>query len=209
MGKKSKSNEPPQYQSATYNTGGLFGSSTTNKKGVTFKPTAQMSNLHNTAWSGVEDSLNSLNSGDFANDANFQVYQNNLNNQMTRNYNNTVLNNLINNGMVRSSGLQSANNSFANTLNENTANLYDSYANRVQQNLANNQGMLNTLFNMITAINQGSQNQATNLNNYNISRAQAINQANQVNNSLFGQLGTAVGNAAGAYFGNKGKTGAK
>lgn len=192
MGKSSKA---PDYATATYNTGGLFGSSTASKKGVDFTPNAPMTNIGNTAWQGWQDTLNSLQSGDYSQDANYQVYRDNLNRQMQQNYDSSVLSNLANRGLMRSSGLQGATNAFADTLTNQTANLYDSYTNRLNTNLANYQNTLNNLYNYITGVNSGAQNQANNVSNYNLSQAQ-LNNSN--NSALWNNLAEIGGTAAGA-----------
>lgn len=171
-----------EYSKATYKTGGLFGTSTADKNGVKYAPTEYITNAGNTSWQGLNNSLSSLLSGDYSNDPNYQVYANNLQNQMTKNYNNSVINNLANRGLIRSSGLQSANNQFADTLANQTANLYDSYTDRISNNLANYQNVLSSLYNYITGINTGAQNQANNVSNY------KLNQANSSPSSGIGSL---------------------
>lgn len=184
----SKNKKAPDYATASYDTGGLFGSSTAGKKGVKYTPTDQMSGIGNSAWSGLANSLNSLNSGDYSQDANYQVYANRLKDQMTQNYDSSVLSNLANKGLIRSSGLQSATNSFNNTLADQTANLYTNYTNYLANNLTNNQNVLSNLYNYITGINTGAQNQANNVSNYQMQQAQLQAQQNAANNALYGQL---------------------
>lgn len=186
MGKKSS--KTPDYASATYNTGGLFGSSTASKSGVDYKPTDQMSSIGNSAWQGLANSLNSLNSGDYSKDANYNVYADRLKNQMTQNYDTSVLSNLANKGLMRSSGLQGATNSFNNTLADQTANLYTNYTNYLANNLTNNQNVLSQLYNYITGVNTGAQNQANNVSNYQMQQAQLQAQQQMANNALYGQL---------------------
>lgn len=186
-----KSTKAPEYATATYDTGGLFGSSTASKSGVTYNPTGAMSNIGNTAWQGVANNLSSLNSGDFSQDPNYNVYADRLKNQMTQNYDSSVLSNLANRGLMRSSGLQTATNDFANTLANQTTNLYDSYYNRLSNNLTNNQNVLSNLYNYITGVNTGAQNQANNVSNYNLQSAQLQAQQQAANNALYGQMAQA------------------
>lgn len=200
MGSK-KSEKAPEYTPATYNTGGLFGSATASKLGVDYTPNANMTNIGNNAWSGLYNNLNSLNSGDFSNDPNYQVYAKRLQDQMTQNYDASVLSPLANRGLMRSSGLQGATNAFNDTLANQTTNLYDSYYNRLSNNLANNQNVLSNLYNYITGVNAGAANQANNVSNYGLSAYQAQNAANQNNNGLFGALANAVGTIGGAALG--------
>lgn len=198
MGKKTKA---PGYATASYDTGGLFGSSTASKKGVKYTPIDQMSGIGNSAWSGLANSLNSLNSGDYSQDANYQVYANRLKDQMTQNYDSSVLSNLANKGLMRSSGLQSATNSFNNTIADETANLYNNYTNYLANNLASNQNVLSNLYNYITGINTGAQNQAQNVSNYQLQQAQLQAMQNASNNALYGQLAGAGASLAGSGLG--------
>lgn len=181
-----KSKKAPDYANATYNTGGLFGSSTASKSGVDYTPSDQMSSIGNSAWQGLSNSLNSLNSGDYSKDANYQVYANRLKNQMAQNYDTSVLSNLANKGLMRSSGLQGATNSFNNTLADQTANLYDSYTNQLSNNLSNYRNVISDLYNYITGVNTGAQNQANNVNNYNLAQVSTNNALaqNKTNNAL-------------------------
>lgn len=194
MGKTS--NKAPDYATASYDTGGLFGSSTTGKSGTTFNPTGNMTNAGNTAWSGLNNTLNSLSSNDYANDPNFQAYQNQLNKTAAQNYDTSVLSQLTNRGLMRSSGLQAATNAFADTLANQTTSLYDSYYNRLSNNLSNYQNTLNNLYNYITGVNTGSQNNANNVSNYNLAQTQLNNQANAYNNALYGSLASSAAGIA-------------
>ncbi|MCM1003575.1 MAG: hypothetical protein NC408_04465 [Candidatus Gastranaerophilales bacterium] len=193
-----KSKKAPGYATTSYDTGGLFGKSTTSSKGTTYNPTDYITTAGNTAWSGLNNTLASLGSNDYSNDPNFQVYQNNLNRQMSQNYDANVLSALANRGLMRSSGLQAATNAFGDTLANQTANLYDSYYNRMSNNLSNYQNTLNNLYNYITGVNQGSQQNSQNVSNYNMAQYQA-QQANK--NNLFSNLANVAGTVAGAAAG--------
>ena len=193
MGKASKA---PGYATASYGTGGLFGESTTGKKGTTFTGTEEMNTAGNTAWSGLNTALQGMNSNDYSNDPNFQVYQDNFNRQMEQAYDTNVLGNLTNRGLMRSSGLQAATNSFNNTMNENLSNLYDSYYNRQTNNLANNQNVLNNLYSYITGVNTGSQNNANNVSNYNLNATSLNNAATAQNNALYQNIANQVAGIA-------------
>lgn len=189
MGKASKA---PGYSTATYNTGGLFGSSTASKGGVDFKPTDTMTSTGNTAWAGVENSLQGINSNDYSQDPNFQVYQDNFNRGMQQAYENNVLGNLTDRGLMRSSGLQAATNSFNNTMQQGLSDLYDSYYNRQSNNLSNNMNVLSQLYNFLTGVNTGAQNQANSVSNYNLQQTQLNNQANAYNNALYASLANSL-----------------
>lgn len=182
----------PEYATASYNTDGLFGSSTTSGKSTNYTAPSWMKNTMGTVGGNVNTTLQNLISGDFANDPNYQAYQNNLNRQMSQSYDANVLGQLANRGLMRSSGLQAATNAFADTLANNQMDLYDNYYNRQANNLSNLLNTSNTLYNYITGINTGSQNLANNVSNYNLQKAQADNNSN-LWNSIANTAGTIAG----------------
>lgn len=187
-----KADKAPGYATASYGTGGLFGSSTASKKGVDFKANEQMAGVGSNAWTGLENAMQGINSNDYSNDPNFQVYQDNFNRGMQQAYDTNVLGNLTNRGLMRSSGLQAATNSFNNTMQEGLADLYDSYYNRQSNNLSNNMNVLSQLYNFITGVNTGAQNQANSVSNYNLQQTQLNNQANAYNNALYASLANSL-----------------
>lgn len=194
-----KSKGAPGYATSSYDTGGLFGKSTTSASGTDYTPTENISKTGNTAWSGLNTSLQNLGSNDYANDPNFQAYQNQMNKSATQNYDTSVLSQLANRGLMRSSGLQAATNAFADTLADNTTALYDSYYNRQANNLANYQNVLNNLYSYITGVNTGSQNNANNVSNYNLNATALNNAATQQNNAMYQNIANqAAGIAASA-----------
>lgn len=192
MGSK-KSEKAPEYKTASYDTGGLFGSAVAGPNGVVYNPNSQMTNTGNTAWSGLQNTLNSISSNDYLNDANFQQYQNAFNDQMAKSYDSTVLSPLANRGLMRSSGLQGATNAFNDTLANQTTNLMDSYYNRMSNNLANYQNTLSNLYTYLTGINTGASNQANNVSNYDLSRASLANRSNSSIGSMLGGVGNLLG----------------
>lgn len=201
MGKKEK--KAPEYYDTKYDTGGLFGSATSGKEGVKYTGTDSINTAGNTAWKGLNTALQNMASNDYANDPNFQAYQNQMNKAMEQNYDATVLSNLANRGLMRSSGLQSASNSFANTLADKTVGLYDNYYNRQANNLSNYQNTLNNLYTYITGINNSAVTQGKSLNEYNFNK-QLYNNANQGQGALAGGLsgamaGAQAGSAAGPW----------
>lgn len=180
-----KADKAPGYATASYGTGGLFGSSTASKKGVDFKPTDTMTTTGNTAWAGVENSLQGINSNDYSQDPNFQVYQDNFNRGMQQAYDTNVLGNLTDRGLMRSSGLQAATNSFNNTMQQGLADLYDSYYNRQQNNLNSALNAQNNLYSWITGLNQDAAKNSQNVSNYNMQAWQAEQASKQ---AMFNQL---------------------
>lgn len=191
-----KSKKAPDYATGSYDTGGLFGSSTTSKNGTTFNPTGWQTSTANTAGQGISSSLSNMLSNDYANDPNFQAYQKQLNKSMAQSYDTSVLGQLANRGLMRSSGLQSATNAFNDTLANKVTDLYDNYYNRQANNLTNSINAANAIYNYITGINTGSQNNANNVSNYNLNRVAANNAATANNNALYGQLGSTIASTA-------------
>lgn len=191
MGKKSA----PKYAKTTYDTGNLYGKSTSDENGTTYSAPNWISNTMGTVGNNVNSTLQNMLSNDFSNDANFKAYQNQLNKTASQNYDTSVLSQLANRGLMRSSGLQSATNAFADTLADKTTDLYDNYYNRQANNLSNLINTSNTLYNYITGVNSGSQQNSKNVSDYNLSKWQAEQNAN---NAMWGNLMNAGASIAGA-----------
>lgn len=194
MGKHSS--KAPEYQTASYDTGGLFGSSTTSKQGTTYDPAAWMTKTMGTVSNSYNPTLKSLVNNDFTKDANYQAYQNKFYNDMTNYYNNNVLNDLARRGLIRSSAMQSANTNFANALADKQLDVYNNYRNNLLQNLSALQNTSNTLYNYMTGVNGGSQAAANNVNNYALSKTQTDNAAKANNNALNATLASSVAGIA-------------
>jgi hypothetical protein len=196
MGKSSKA---PEYKETTYDTGGLYGSSTNSSSGTTYKPADWMTNTMGTVTNNINPTLNSMFSNDFSNDANFQAYQNQLYNTMGQQYD-QVLGNLADRGLMRSTGLQALNNNYAKALQDNVTSLYDNYYNRLSNNLANALNTSNTLFDYMIGVNSGALNNANAVNNYNLAKYKIDNSGNGSNiGSIIGGLGNIAGAGASAY----------
>lgn len=157
-------NKAPEYATTTFDSG-LWGSSTAGKNGVDYKPQDWMTNSMNTIGTGVNTSLQNMFSNDYANDANFNAYKNNLYNTMGQQYD-QMLGNLADRGLMRSSGLQALNNNYAKALQDNVTSLYDNYYNRNVNNLQNAMNTSNNLYNYMTGITGANQNQSNAVSNH-------------------------------------------
>ena len=175
----------PEYQKTTTSTGGLFGQATNDKKGSSFTAEDWQTNMGGLGSNLINQSLTGLSSNDYSQDPNFQVYQDNFNRGMQQAYDTNVLGNLTDRGLMRSSGLQAATNSFNNTMQQGLADLYDSYYNRQQNNLNSALNAQNTLYGWITGLNQDAAKNSQNVSNYNMQAWQAEQQAKQ---AMFNQL---------------------
>lgn len=200
---KSKTPDVPEYATAKIDTGGLFGTSTSNKAGTSFKGENWQNTMGETGANLINASLSGLASNDYSQDPNFQVYQDNFNRGVQQAYDTNVLANLNNRGLMRSSGLQSATNSFNNTMQQGLADLYDSYYNRQQNNLSSALNSQNTLYNWITGLNNSAQSNVNQVNNYNQWKyqqdlAKAASEGSSFNNIAGGAINGAM---AGSSFG--------
>lgn len=189
MGKSSKA---ANYATTTTKTDGLFGSSTSGQGGTSFTGEDWQKKQGNLGANLINQSLSNLASTDYSNDANFKVFQDDFNRQASQAYDANVLNPLTNRGLMRSSGLQAATNSFNNTLADNLADLQDSYYNRNANTLSNALNSQNNLFSWITGLNNSAQQNAKDVSTYNLNKWTTEKQ-----NSLFKYLLDASSNAAG------------
>ena len=190
-GKKEKA---PEYTSAKADTG-LWGTSTNTSKGTTYTAPSWMQNTMGTVTSGINPTLNNMLSNDYSNDANFQAYQNQLYNTMNNQYEN-MSGNMADRGLMRSSGMQAMNNSYAKALQDNVTSLYDNYYNRQSNNLANLLNTSNTLFDYMMGVNGLSQADANAINNYNLAKYKLENGGSSNIGSIIGGLGNIAGAAA-------------
>lgn len=185
----------PEYATTTIGTGGLFGSSTSNKSGTKFTGEDWQVKMGELGSNLVNQSLQGMATNDYSNDPNFQVYQDNFNRQAQQAYDANVLNPLANRGLMRSSGLQAATNSFNNTMANNLANLQDSYYNRQVNNLSNSLNSQNQLYNWITGLNNAALQNTNAVNDFNMQKYQAEQAAKS---AMWGNLMNAAGSIAGA-----------
>lgn len=192
MGKKSA----PEYAKTTTDTG-LWGSSTTSKKGTTYTPESWQQNTMQTVGQNLNPTLQNMLSNDYSNDANFQAYQNQFYNTMNQQYD-QMLGNLADRGLMRSSGLDALNNSYAKALQDNVTSLYDNYYNRQANNLSNLMNTSNTLYNYMTGTTGASNNQSNAVSQYNMDNYKT---QEQLKAAIFASLMGAGSEVAGAYVG--------
>lgn len=191
----------PEYATTKVDTGGLFGSSTSGKEGTSYTGEEWQKTMGGTGANLINTSLSGLASNDYSQDPNFQVYQDNFNRGMQQAYDTNVLANLNDRGLMRSSALQSATNSFNNTMQQGLADLYDSYYNRQQNNLASALNSQNTLYNWITGLNNSAQQNSQAVSDYNMQAYQTEQAAKQ---AMFNSIMQDVGAIGGAALGNGG-----
>ena len=158
----------PEYAKTTTSTGGLFGSSTSDKSGTSFTGEDWQTNMGGLGSNLINQSLQGMSTNDYSNDPNFQVYQDNFNRQAKQAYDANVLSSLANQGLMRSSGLQAATNSFNTTLADNLADLQDNYYNRQVNNLSNALNSQNQLYSWITGLNNAAMNNSNAVSDYNM-----------------------------------------
>ena len=185
----------PEYATTTTGTGGLFGSSTSGKSGTSFTGEDWQNNMGGLGSYLINQSLQGMSTNDYSNDPNFQVYQDNFNRQAQQAYDANVLSPLANRGLMRSSGLQAATNSFNTTLADNLADLQDSYYNRQVNNLSNALNSQNQLYNWITGLNNAAMQNTNAVNDFNMQKYQAEQAAKS---AMWGNLMNAAGSIAGA-----------
>ena len=185
----------PEYQTTTTKTCGLFGESTNSKTGSNFKAEDWQTNMGGLGSNLINQSLTGLSSNDYSQDPNFQVYQDNFNRGMQQAYDTNVLGNLTDRGLMRSSGLQAATNSFNNTMQQGLADLYDSYYNRQQNNLNSALNAQNNLYSWITGLNQDAAKNSQAVSDYNMKAWQAEQAQKQ---AMFNSIMQTVGAVAAA-----------
>ncbi|MCD7779805.1 MAG: hypothetical protein LUH05_03955 [Candidatus Gastranaerophilales bacterium] len=160
------SSSTPSYSSATVDSGN-WGTSTTNKNGTTYTAPGWINDTMDTVGNNLSSTLQSVLSNDYSNDANFQTYLDNFNKNMEQSYDSDVLSQLANKGLMRSSGLQAATNSFNDTMADNLSDLYSNYASQQSSNLTNLLNTSNALYEYMTGLGSSSSSLANALSSYN------------------------------------------
>jgi hypothetical protein len=205
MGKKKK--EKIGGYASTTTDSGIWGSSTNNSKGTAYNAPDWMKSTMGTITGNLQPTIQNMLSNDYSNDANFQAYQNQLYDTMGQQYEN-MLGNMADRGLMRSSGMQAMNNSYAKALQDNVTSLYDDYYNRQSNNLANLLNTSNNLYNYMSGLNANSGTNSNNVNSYNMARTQYNNSIDTGQGALAGGLNGAMsGASAGSAFGPWGALG--
>lgn len=193
-----KSKKAPDYATTTVNTG-LYGSSTTNKKGTTFNPTNFQSNIVNTVENNVPNMLNNYYNASYENN-DFQKYLETRENAQTNAFNNSIYNQLAEKGLMKNQALVGAQNAWKNTLNDQKVNALTDW----QTNQANSINTLMSLYEIPYNIMSGQSNASQGLSNaitqYNINK---YNAEKAKSGNLFNLL-SEIGSSAGS-FGNLSK----
>ena len=173
----------------TYSTGGLYGSSTTGKRGTTYKPSDFESQLVQQTTSAIPDYLSQLINPTYDSQA-YLNRQQQLNNTARQSLENNVINPLAQRGLTRGSSINQMSNQLNNKLTDAQLDLMNSEDSRVSNILNQLMGYYQVPYNMMNGINSNSYNMYQN----------ALRQADS-GGGMGQQLGSLAGTAIGAYFG--------
>lgn len=190
-----KSKKAPDYAETTIDTG-LYGSSTTNKNGTTFKPTDFQKQIVSTVETNVPALFNNYYNASFDN-PDFNKYLETRQNSQTDAFNNSIYNQLKSKGLMTSDGLAGAANSWNNTLNNQKADALRDW----QNEQANTMSTLMNLYQIPYSIMSGQTNASQGLSNaitqYNVNK---YNAEKAKNGNLFNLL-SGLGASAGSFGG--------
>lgn len=175
-------------KSQTYNTGGLYGSSTTGKRGTTYKPTDFEKQLVGQTTSAIPDYLNQLINPTYDSQS-YLNRQQQLNNTARQSLENNVISPLSQRGLTRGSSVNQMSNQLNNKLTDAQLDLMNSEDSRVSN-------VLNQLFDYYGV--------PYNMANPSGERSNTLYQQANKNSSggdgWGSKIGTALGAAIGAYF---------
>lgn len=166
--KMGKSNKAPDYASTTTNTG-LYGSSTTNRNGTTFNPSAFQSTLINNVQNQLPNTINEYINPTYSSPE-YQLQQAQRYNNYAQSYDAGVLGDIANRGLTRSSGLQAATNQFSNQIAQNEAQALQDYRDTQGNDINTLMGLYQVPYGMMTGTNGASQNLSSAVSNYNLMR---------------------------------------
>lgn len=186
-------------KSQTYGTGGLYGSSTTNKNGTFYNPSSFETQLVNQTTSAIPSYLQQLVSPTYDSQS-YKNRQQQLNNAAAQSLENNIVSPLSERGLTRGSSINQMSNQLANKLTDAELDLMNSEDSRVANVLSQLMNYYQVPYNMMTSANQASNNLYQN--------ALAQSAAKDANkNKLWSGIANAAGTIVGGYLG--GTEGAK
>ena len=178
-------------KSQTYNTGGLYGNSTTNKNGTFYNPSSFETQLVNQTTSAIPSYLQQLVSPTYDSQS-YKNRQQQLANAATQSLENNIVSPLSERGLTRGSSVNQMSNQLANKLTDAELDLMNSEDSRVANVLSQLMNYYQVPYNMMSSANQASNNLYQN----------AL--ANSNNNNLWSGIANAAGTIAGGYLGGPG-----
>lgn len=182
-------------KSQTVSTGGLYGSSTTNKHGTTYNPSQFETQLVNQTTAAIPQYLEQLINPSYDSEV-FKAQTAQRNRLANQSFENNLINPLASRGLTRGSSVNQLSGQFANKL-----------ADAEVAAMANEDARVQNILNSLLTTYQVPYNIMTGLN----SQSQGLyGNQQQSYNGLFGGIAGAVGNIAGSdWFGDALKTAAK
>lgn len=168
-----------------YDTGGLYGSSTTGKGGTTYNPSDFETQLVGQTTSAIPQYLQNLINPTYDSQS-YLNRQKQLENTARTSLENSVINPLSQRGLTRGSSVNQMSNQLNNKLVDAQLDLMNSEDSRVSNVLSQLMNYYQVPYNLMMGINSGSQNLYSN--------------AQQQNNG-FGDMASAIGSIAGGAFG--------
>ena len=178
-------------KSQTYNIGGLYGNSTTNKNGTFYNPSSFETQLVNQTTSAIPSYLQQLVSPTYDSQS-YKNRQQQLANAATQSLENNIVSPLSERGLTRGSSINQMSNQLANKLTDAELDLMNSEDSRVANVLSQLMNYYQVPYNMMSSANQASNNLYQN----------AL--ANSNNNNLWSGIANAAGTIAGGYLGGPG-----
>ena len=178
-------------KSQTYDTGGLYGSSTTGKKGTTYKPSDFETQLVNQTTSAIPGYLQQLISPTYDSQS-YLNRQQQLSNSANQSLENNIINPLSQRGLTRGSSINQMSNQLANKLTDAQLDLMNSEDSRVSNILGQLMNYYQVPYNMMNTANQSSSGLYS----------QALQ--NSSSGGLGSQLAGLAGAGIGAYAGGPG-----
>lgn len=175
-------------KSQTYNTGGLYGNSTTGKRGTTYDPSDFEKQLVGQTSSAIPQYLQQLTNPSYDSEI-FQSKLRRFNDTANQNFENNVINNMASRGLGRGSTVNQITGQYNNSLLNAQQDLFNSEDSRVASVLSQLMNYYQVPYNMMNTANQASGGLY----------GQAQQNAN--NSGLWGGLAKAAGTIAGGYFG--------
>ena len=143
-------------KSQTYNTGGLYGNSTTNKNGTFYNPSSFETQLVNQTTSAIPSYLQQLVSPTYDSQS-YKNRQQQLANAANQSHENNIISPLSSRGLTRGSSINQMSNQLANKLTDAELDLMNSEDSRVANVLSQLMNYYQVPYNMMSSAQSGEQ----------------------------------------------------
>lgn len=193
------------YPTTKAESGGLYGSSTTNASGTSYAPTDFEKGLVESSQKGITNNYNNLSNGIY-DSPDFNKYKTDLRRQQANGFEN-IISRMTKGGLLGTSGATNLANQYGNTMAQQDSDLMDKFRSQLLQNLNTSAQMYALPYDMMKGTTGISQSLANSVANFNTNQQQLKNEENaRLWAALGGAMSGGMSGAAKGYGGGGSKS---